>query len=252
MLHKMIGRDYPTFSFLSVLLASFVLASCTTIDKLDTSSIDPNSGSALSEMNAAELSAAEKKAGLLYHENPKNPTFATRYSKILQMTGKNQQALAVMQQAAIYNPNNRDVLADYGKAQASAGNLQEALRTIQRAQTPDQPDWRLLSAEGAVLDQLGLPLKARQRYTMALDINPNEPSILSNMAMSYLLEDDLKTAETYLKQAVQQPGADSRVRQNLALVVGLQGRYDEAMNIARDELSPAQADANIAYLKAML
>ena len=48
------------------------------------------------------------------------------------------------------------------------------------------------------------------------------------------------------------PGADSRVRQNLALVVGLQGRFAEAEQIARSELSSKQAEANIAYLRNML
>jgi Flp pilus assembly protein TadD len=42
------------------------------------------------------------------------------------------------------------------------------------------------------------------------------------------------------------------VRQNLALVVGLQGRFPEAEQIARRELSSQQADANVAYLRSML
>lgn len=70
--------------------------------------------------------------------------------------------------------------------------------------------------------------------------------------MSHMLQGDLSTAESYLRQAVQQPGADSRVRQNLALVVGLQGRFEEAEDIARRELSPQQAETNIAYLRQML
>ena len=76
--------------------------------------------------------------------------------------------------------------------------------------------------------------------------------MLSNLGMSYLLTRDLKTAETYLRSAINQPGADSRVRQNLSLVVGLQGRFQEAENIARQELTAEQAEANVAYLKAML
>ena len=55
-----------------------------------------------------------------------------------------------------------------------------------------------------------------------------------------------------MRPASQAPGADSRVRQNLALVVGLQGRFDEAEAIARNEMSPDQANANVAYLRAML
>jgi Flp pilus assembly protein TadD len=55
-----------------------------------------------------------------------------------------------------------------------------------------------------------------------------------------------------MRSAAGQPGADSRVRQNLALVVGLQGRFDEAEEIARRELSPEQARENVAYLRSML
>jgi Flp pilus assembly protein TadD len=70
--------------------------------------------------------------------------------------------------------------------------------------------------------------------------------------MSYVLTGDLPSAEKLLRQAVAAPGADSRVRQNLALVVGLQGRFDEAEKIAGEELAPEQAKANIAYLREML
>ena len=55
-----------------------------------------------------------------------------------------------------------------------------------------------------------------------------------------------------MRSAAAQPTADSRIRQNLALVVGLQGRFPEAEKIAKKELTPQQADANLAYLRAML
>ena len=48
------------------------------------------------------------------------------------------------------------------------------------------------------------------------------------------------------------PGADARVRQNLALVVGLQGRFAEAETIVKADLPPDEAAANVAYLKQML
>ena len=87
--------------------------------------------------------------------NPKDRNTGLNYASLLRMTGQADQALAVMQQVAINHPNDREVLAAYGKAQAAAGNLEQALETVRRAQTPDRPDWRLLSAEGAILDQLG-------------------------------------------------------------------------------------------------
>jgi Flp pilus assembly protein TadD len=127
-----------------------------------------------------------------------------------------------------------------------------ALDTVRRAQTADRPDWQLLSAEAAILDQMGDNEGARKLYAQALDFRPNEPSILSNYGMSFVLTGELPAAEKWLRKAISAPGADSRVRQNLALVVGLQGRFDEAQQIASAEISPDQAAANVAYLKQML
>src|SRR5690606_38000759 len=98
----------------------------------------------------------------------------------------------------------------------------------------------------------GQSANARQLYRRALELAPGEPTVLSNLGMSYVLEGDLKAAETYMRQAAQAPAADSRVRQNLALVVGLQGRFQEAEQIAGRELSPDQAQANVTYLRSML
>jgi Flp pilus assembly protein TadD len=233
-------------------LLVLALAGCsTTKDRMTTGSV-PKLTKPVEEMDATELRSATDRLGQAYEKNPRDPVTGVNYANLLRMNGRDTQALAVMQQVAIANPGDRNVLAAYGKAQAAAGQFQQALDTIGRAQTPDRPDWKLVSAQGAILDQMGRASDARQRYRDALDIQPNEPSILSNLGMSYVLTGDLRTAETYLRSAASQPTADSRVRQNLALVVGLQGRFPEAEQIARRELSPQQADANVAYLRGML
>lgn len=235
----------------ALLVIGVGLAGCAGKSNLTTGSVRPSS-SASGTMNTTDLRGAVDSIGRAYEKNPRDAATGINYASALRMNGRNAQALAVMQQVAISNPNNREVLAAYGKAQAAAGQLEQALNTILRAQTPDRPDWRLKSAEGAILDQLGRSNEARQRYREALDIQPDEPSVLSNLGMSYLLAKDLKTAETYMRAAARQPGADSSVRQNLALTVGLQGRFQEAETIARQELTSGQAEANVAYLRSML
>ncbi|MCW5696036.1 MAG: tetratricopeptide repeat protein [Bauldia sp.] len=203
-------------------------------------------------MGESELGAAAAYWGERYAANPDDRTAALNYGTILTRLSRTEQAVAVLQRAALNFPDDRDVMAAYGKALASAGRFSEALTIIRRAQLPDRPDWRLLSAEAAILDQIGQHGQARALYDQALDLAPNEPSLWSNLGMSYALAGDLVTAEQKLRHAITLPGADSRVRQNLALVVGLQGRFDEAERIARQELSPAQAEANVAYLRQML
>ncbi|KRB58558.1 pilus assembly protein TadD [Rhizobium sp. Root708] len=243
---------YRIFQGTAAVLVVLALSGCnTTKDRMTTGSV-PQLSKPVETMNDQEVRSATDRIGQAYEKNPRDPVNGVNYANLLRMQGRDAQALAVMQQVAIANPADRNVLAAYGKAQAAAGQLQQALDTIGRAQTPDRPDWRLISAEGAILDQLGRSAEARQRYRDALNIQPNEPSILSNLGMSYVLTGDLRTAETYLRQAAAQPSADSRVRQNLALAVGLQGRFPEAEQIARRELTQQQAEANVAYLRGML
>jgi Flp pilus assembly protein TadD len=123
---------------------------------------------------------------------------------------------------------------------------------LQRAHSPDQPDWHILSAQGAVLDQMGRHVEAQRLYLTTLKMVPEEPSVLSNLGLSYALSKDLRNAEATLRRAAAQRPVDSRVRQNLALVVGLQGRFKEAETIARADLPPEEAAANVAYLRQML
>jgi Flp pilus assembly protein TadD len=70
--------------------------------------------------------------------------------------------------------------------------------------------------------------------------------------MSFVLSKDLPQAEAALRRAYQRGSADARVRQNLGLVIGLQGRFAEAEAIVKADLPPDQAEANVAYLKQML
>jgi Flp pilus assembly protein TadD len=227
------------------------VAGCGTA-RMATGSVARQSGEPVAAMSAAELHGTAARLGKSYARDPNDKETALRYSSVLQMNGQSDQSLAVMRKLAIAYPKERDVLSAYGKALAADGQLQPALDAVRRAQTPEYPDWKLLSAEGAILDQLGQSGEARSLYRRALDLKPDDPSVLSNLGMSYVLEGDLRTAETYMRSASAQPGADSRVRQNLALVVGLQGRFDEAEKIAGQELSPEQAQANVAYLRSML
>jgi Flp pilus assembly protein TadD len=190
--------------------------------------------------------------GARYREDPANAEAALRYAQALRATEQRAQAVAVLEQASIRNPTDMAMLGAYGRALAEAGELSKAFDVLSRAHTPDNPDWRVLNAQGAVLDQMGRNAEAQKHYSSALKIVPNEPSVLSNLAMSYALMKNLKLAESTLRRAVAQPNASPKVRQNLALVVGLQGRFNDAESIARADLPEEEAAANVSYLRQML
>jgi Flp pilus assembly protein TadD len=190
--------------------------------------------------------------GQRYRADPKDAEAALHYGQALRALGQRQQAVAVLEQATIATPGNAALLASYGRALADNGNYQLAFDTLARAHTPDNPDWSILSVQGTVLDRMGKHDEARRYYASALKIKPEEPSVLSNLGMSYVLSKDLAKAEDALRRAYAGAAGDVRIRQNLALVVGLQGRLAEAEEIARADLPPEQAAANVASLKDLL
>ena len=190
--------------------------------------------------------------GERYRANPKDIDAALAYGQALRANGQRAQAAAVLEQACIANPGNKPLLAGWGRALADNGNFQQAFDVLSSAHTPENPDWRILSVQGTTLDQLGRHDEARRYYASALKIVPDEPQVLSNIGLSYLLSKDLPLAEETLRKARERAPADMRVRTNLAVVVGLQGRQSEAETIMKADLSPEEGTANVAALKRLL
>jgi Flp pilus assembly protein TadD len=190
--------------------------------------------------------------GQRYRSDPKDAEAALRYGAALRGTGQRAQATAVLEQAAIVHPSNTALLAAYGRAQVDNGNYQQGFDTLGRAHTPDNPDWHILSIQGTALDRLGRHEEARRYYDNALKIRPDEPSVLSNLGMSYLLSKQLANAEETLRRAHDGDRANRQIRQNFALAIGLQGRVGEAENIVSAGLSPDEAAENVNALKQML
>jgi len=187
-----------------------------------------------------------------YRATPSDPEIALQYGKALRENGQRSQAVAVLEQAVLTHSNNRPLLAAYGRALADNGSFQQAFDVLSRAHTPEDPDWHILSAQGAVLDQLGRNEEAQQYYGTALKIVPDEPSVLSNLGLSYVLQNNLPKAEETLRRAHERAPQDARVRANLALVVGLQGRQAEAEGIVKADLPPDEAQAKVTLLRQLL
>ena len=187
-----------------------------------------------------------------YAANPDDKVIALHYARALRGLTQHAQAVAVLQGLAIKHPHDMDVLAAYGKALADAGRLQEAADVLSRSHVPERPNWTVLSAQGSVADQMGDHKQAQAYYATALKIVPNQPDVLSNLGLSYALEHRMALAEATLRQAAAQPDADARVRQNLSLVLSMEGKYADAEGVSRHDMAPVDAAENVASLKQTL
>jgi Flp pilus assembly protein TadD len=190
--------------------------------------------------------------GQRFEANPDDKTSAIAYARGLRALTEYAQAVAVLQQAAIKHLTDLEILGAYGKALADDDRLVEAADVLSRAHTPEHPNWSILSAQGVVADKMGDHAAAQGYYQAALKIVPGEPSVLSNLGLSYALDKQLDLAERTMRQAAASPRADPRVRQNLALVLALEGKFADAETLEKHDLSPADAAANVAQIRKMI
>ena len=187
-----------------------------------------------------------------FRTHPQDKATVIRYAAARRAPGQAAPAIAPREgalgahRAAVANP-----IAD-SQARSAGGRFQQALNVIDGAIDPAVPDWNALSVKGAILDQTGANQEARLLYRQALLIAPEEASLYANLGLSYSMTNELPEAEAHLRRAAGMAGATSKIRQNLALVVGLQGRFEECRLLFAAELPADQVEANLAYIRALL
>lgn len=186
-----------------------------------------------------------------YDLNPGDVEAAIKLSSALRRMGNPAQALEISRQARAMFPRNGELVAEYAGALIAMERGREAVAPLSQITRTNPNNPRLWSLLGAAHDQMEQFTKAREFYGRALAIAPNDSNILANLGLSFALEGNAPTAEVWLRRAAMDPNASAHVRQNLALVLGLQGKYAEAEALARQDLDPDGAENNLAYLRGL-
>ncbi|WP_439542224.1 tetratricopeptide repeat protein [Hyphomicrobium sp.] len=190
--------------------------------------------------------------GKEYGKNPRDLDAALAYAQNLRVTGQKREAMAVLQQASIIHGSDKKLAADYGRLALELDQIGVAKKLLAVADDPTNPDWRIIMARGTVVAKEGSYREAITFYERAQALNPGHPSVLNNLALAYTMSGEPERGEQLLRQASAGGNENAKVRQNLALVLGLQGKYDEATKIASVDLEAAQAQANTSFLKKMV
>jgi Flp pilus assembly protein TadD len=109
--------------------------------------------------------------------------------------------------------------------------------------------------KGVAYDQLRRHKEAQQAYRDGIARYPSDRALRNNLALSLAMSRQFPEAETLLRQLVAEPGATSRTRENLALVLGLEGNAADARQVAANDLDGAALDNNgrfYAYARALM
>ncbi|MEO1720669.1 MAG: tetratricopeptide repeat protein, partial [Pseudomonadota bacterium] len=195
--------------------------------------------------DASELDRAVAYWQAQYRKDPRNAKAALAYARNLKANGNPRGAYAVLEEASVLHGKNRELAGEYGRLALSFNQTQKAINLLKFANNAAQPDWRLLSALGAAYAKTGELRRATDSLERARALAPDQISITNNLAMTYVAAKDLKRAETLLRDIAFRPDATPRMRQNLALVLGLQGRTTEAKALAAQDGTASEAYARI-------
>ena len=250
-----------TATALALVLAAPGLASAKAKDTAETAAAAPAAAPAPApprKATADQRAQAERleplaRAAFWAHEleiDPKDAEAGVRLSAALRGLGRTDEAAQAAQSVLVLDPANRAALFELARAYIAAGNGFYAIEPLTRLQSADAKDWRPWSLIGVAYDQVQRPADAEAAWRQALVLSPNNPAVLSNLALHDAARGDTAQAETLLRQAAAQPGATVQIRQNLALILGLQGKLAEAETLTRQDLPPDVADNNLAYLRA--
>lgn len=208
--------------------------------------------------DAATRAAADRqeplaRAAFWAHEvdaDPADVEAALHLAAALRSLGRFEEAQRSADKALVIAPHDEEGMLEGARALIGADRAFYALDYLNRAQAVAPKDWRVWSLFGVAYGQTKRLAEARAAYAEALRLSPENPAVLSNLAITLAAAGDAAEAEPLLRRAAARPGAGVAERQNLALVLGLQGKLGEAESLIRRDLPPEVADSNLAYLQA--
>jgi Flp pilus assembly protein TadD len=182
--------------------------------------------------------------------DPRDAEAHIKLAKALRALGRYDEAAANADQVLVMTPTNLEALLESARARVAANEGFYAIDDAERAEAIAPRDWRPLALLAVALEQSDRDSEALAAHQKALALAPDNPATLTNLGMYYAAHGDPARAEPLLRKAAAEPGAAAQERQNLALVLGLEGRFDEAEQLERHDLPPQAVENNLAYLRA--
>jgi len=146
-----------------------------------------------------------------YELNPGDLESAIKLSAAVRKLGNPQRAIEIAQTTRALYPRDPYLTAEFAAGLIAAERAQDAMQPLDEALRTAPGYARLWSLKGAALDQQENYDLARKHYAKALQITPHDPNV---------------------SRAVAIPGASRSVRQNLSLILQLQGKNEEAKRYA--------------------
>jgi Flp pilus assembly protein TadD len=182
--------------------------------------------------------------------DPKNFDAAYGLARMLGQLNAADEAAEAYRAALALHPNDASALRGLGNTLIVLNQPAEAVQQFELAlKTSNDP--RLYNGLGVAHDMLDDEKVAQAYYRTGLQLAPDNIELTNNLGLSLLLSGESKAAVGVLRGLAGNPKATPRQRLNLALALVLAGEDKAAAEVARLDLDPAAAKAQIAYFETL-
>ena len=146
-----------------------------------------------------------------------------------------------------------ELLRKNGNALIESGRQQEAVIIFDKLIALDPQNALAYNGKAVAFDYSGNHLAAQDLYQTALSLSPNSLPIKNNLAMSLILNNQIKQAikllEPLVKSSKNKDSSNNIIRHNLALAYGISGQHEKATKLNLRDMTKEQAEENIRFYK---
>ena len=248
----------PSAKRLAILgVLALLLAGCEMLDALEGQppSVNLDRNAVARVAAAAQDSGEYATAAGVYEKyvaaHPGDAVAQAGFAEAALEAGEMDRASGIFQKTLELAPDRADARMGLGRIYLARHEPNQALAEFQAVIASDPTNLRALNAAGIALDLIGRSREAQQSYRAALALKPDDRAARNNFGLSLALSGAYDQAIAELSKLTLEPGATPRMRQNLALALGLKGDDVAMARVAHADLDDAAVAENQRFFAAM-
>jgi len=169
-------------------------------------------------------------------------------ARLLTKTSRREEGVATLQGLYTANPNNHPVAIALAQGLIFSDRYSDAYEIAKSIVPKSSADIQALDLAGTLADINGKPDKAKTFYDRALQVNPNDASVIKHLSISFALNGEYETATALLQSILAVPATEKLAKQTLANIYALSGQIEASNVIAKATFEPEQLEQwNLIY-----
>jgi Flp pilus assembly protein TadD len=188
----------------------------------------------------------------LYERDSDNYQALLGQARNLRYVGTPRQSIKLLRAGLEAHGEEPPLLLELAKAQFAASMTNDSFDTVQQVSTLTPDDWEVHTMFGLLYDRREEYEIAREHYLKALELSPDNPTVLNNLALSLAQAGRLDDAIETLEKLAYGEDSTLQSRQNLTMLYVIRGDLESARKLASEDMSPDRVQQNLSAYRMLV